>query len=70
MSATPNLREQINALITKAEHDIQHALQELHDTTGMIPESIDFEAIDVRTIGQYSGARIIEISRVELRAHT
>jgi hypothetical protein len=54
-----------------AERKIADALQEFHESTGLIPTGINFEMIDVRTMEEHaSGKRAVIVGTCEIRAGT
>ena len=65
-----SLRSELNHHVGIAQTSIKDALQKLHDDTGLIPISVDFDAIDVRTFEQHEKEKAILIASVDIRANT
>lgn len=65
------MREELQKQLTIAESKIEAALQEFHDATGLVPHTLDFDAVDVAAFqDSISGKRPVIISNVNLRAST
>jgi len=65
-----SLRDILEDEIDKTEDEIKIALQKFHNATGMIPTSISFNAIDIKTCSPDEPRKVILISSVNLRANT
>ena len=65
-----SLRDQVKQHVQEAQESIRLTLQKLNEDTGLIPESLTFDAIDVSTIEDHGIRRVIMISNVYVRANT
>jgi len=65
------MREQLEEQTRIAEHKIRKALQEFHEAIGLVPISIYFEMVDVRTMEEHAnGKRSVIVGQLSLRAST
>lgn len=64
------LKDQIDSEVKKAEESIQKALQDLHESIGLIPVSVNFDSVDIRTMEEYGKHKRVLISNVEVIANT
>jgi len=66
-----SLRNILEAETKKAECEIRKILQQYHDRTGMVPASINFSSLDVRTWEDYANqCTKILVNEVYLKANT
>lgn len=62
-----NIKETLEEAVIKAEGEIKKTLQRFHDDTGMIPESVSFELVDVTSSERRD---VYMVNRVKLSSHT
>ena len=64
------LRASIEANLEQAQREIQGTLQHVHDATGLIPNMVEFDCIDTRTVDDCEKRNCILVSNVRIKANT
>ena len=65
------MRQQLEEQTRIAENKIREALEQFHFVTGLVPQAIDFEMVDIRTMEDHAnGKRAVSVGELNLRAST
>ncbi len=62
-----NIKETLEEAVIKTECEIKKALQKFHDDTGMIPESVSFDLLEVSSSERMG---VYMVNSVNLSSHT
>ncbi|NOR27659.1 MAG: hypothetical protein GQ540_03910 [Lutibacter sp.] len=64
------IRDELEDAIKLTENEIKESLQRFHNDTGMIPRSISFKLIDIKSCDMNEPGKVIIVNRVDLLANT